>query len=233
METRLQLSAFLTSEFSINIDKQTSLLKKLKEISGYELLPRVMKGYSVDLKEGKMIEEQSHSFVTSDGKCEIVLIPGRVDVNLNMIQNNQEIEFLKKALEIILKELSLNSNRLAYNKYDIKNIGEINFEEVEMYKKMNSPVKYYNTKKLEECNIRYSTLQNIKIDEKEEKLNVITEILTVKEINNKVNGIMIHLDINTIQEYTASRFSYANIEEFCVKVTAISNAITSSIEGWG
>lgn len=227
----IQLSAFSNKRIIPSTDNIAKLMSKLKEMSGVDLLPSILNTQKIDISTGNLENVPNLSFSTSDNKEKVVCMENRIDCTFNFEIEKQDVvwdnfEVAVKILEFIMQDETVLANRLALNVNFISDIcnGGTKFENQVM-----NVVPFYQDKDIREWSSRINARETIKINSKEEILNIITEYnhITQDRIGAK---IICHCDINTIQENKDYRFYSSDIECFAKQAKEIFVNIQSDLE---
>lgn len=231
----LQLSFFHNNHIEPNINIIDNLGKELNSInSSFSFLPSIITSHNINFDTGKVNSINNISFITQNRMSQIVFLDNRIDILIN--NNNRDNDIFEKytnicvqALSKITQTLKLNSNRLSLNINLISN----NLKEDELETKLKGKqcclLSFYTNTPLVEWMTRMNRKENILL-EQEEQLNVITEISFVKDIDNKENRFLCHVDINTVFENQIFRFNYNSINNFVEKTLPIAKSIKQNFE---
>lgn len=231
----VQLSAFSNYRIEPTANNVTFLMESINKLGIKEFLPNITTGQNIDLIKGKLETISNLGFVTSDKTGQIICQNNRIDCMLNYGEDNQceineSIDALKQIILLILKEFDILSNRLALNVNILSDVYEGDLKGTKFGRKLVSTLDFYKDKELSEWSTRKNVRYPIKICDKEEILNVITEFSKVTRNPGEENRILCHMDINTIPENTGYRFNYEKMDSFVENIKDIVNDIKTNFE---
>ena len=227
----IQLSAFCDCRIEPSAENISNLMNEINKLGKIEFLPNIISTQNVDLASGKIDVISNLSFVTSDQSNQIICRNERIDCLLNLAANEDSkfennIEFAKKVVVLIMKSYSVQSNRLALN---VNLLGN-QIQKMKFDKNIIPALDLYNGKDIKEWSLRNNMSFPIKISEKDENVNVITELgIAVNKVSDE-KRMLCHIDINTMPENTGYRFSYENFESFIKETQKIVLTIKSNFE---
>jgi hypothetical protein len=181
--------------------------------------------------------QQRIALVTTDGQEKIAIGSKRIDYEIitnesNGLSSEHFVEYntrMCKALNLLLEKFNKRSWRLALNTQSIVNITET--EQVECFRKFSNPISLYKDIIPAEWSTRLLTRQTVEIEGESDALNIIT-ILSKSQFSKIVgeeimimDGFGIELDINTVPENVANRFTGSCIQSFTTSALTIWNEI--------
>ena len=233
----VQFSVFSNSRIEPTAANASNLMQKINSLKKFEFLPNIISGQNFDLITGKINSISNLSFITPSNQSQIMCMDNRIDCIFNFSPSDNEslsegVEFCRSILTIIMKEFSIIGNRLALNINNISDNLNENFKESECGRKLISQLDFYNTKNLIEWSTRCNTRIPIKISNKDEFLNIITELDLTQNIGEKSKKILCHLDINTIPENQTYRFTYDKLDLFVAESNPLIDSIINDFERW-
>jgi hypothetical protein len=191
--------------------------------------------------------KQFFSLATADESLRLNFLPDRVELLLNALSEDglsePEIEsFIKKAPPIfhdVFSLFDLSANRLAFvtNDYLLSLSAE---QEYAFFSKFPCDIQYYSSKAISEWRLSLGAEETVEIGDCLESISVITNLSkavvvfggTSAEADScpiKKEGINILLDINTLPEHDAIRFSANHLGHFLDKATSIISTVIGNI----
>lgn len=229
----VQLSVFCNYTIEPNAQNISSLMNEINGLGKLEFLPSIMPEQNIDLATGKIDSVSNLSFVTSDQSNQIICRNERIDCILNVSVNKEaeienDVEFAKQIITLIMKKYSIQSNRLALN---INCLGN-QIEEMKFDGKIIPALKFYQNKDIKEWNLRNNTSYPITISKKQEYINIITELGIAINSLNKQKRTICHVDINTLPESKGYRFNCEDFERFIEETQKIVWNIKSDFDEW-
>lgn len=239
---QLQLSAFCNTYIEPTQENITTLMAKIKEVSDIDFLPNIVTLQNINIQHGpepiaKIEPVPSIAFITTPKAAQITCFKERIDCGFKLEENNQDTASEKLILSInllalIMRQYNIFSNRLALNVdfFSVPCTGKTRFE-----KEMIKFLPFYDNKELKEWGTRCNSAFSIKINDKTEDLNVITEMskLIGEHSENpeiRETRILCHVDINTIVEKGDFRFNNNDIQSFGEEAKKIFDNIREGME---
>lgn len=214
----LQYSVFTNQRIEPDIDNINAMLLSINALGKYSFFPNVIVNTNIDLNARTVTPINNVSYVTLDQKIQIACLNERIDINIHPNINDTDvsidgyIDFSKEAMTIIMDKNNIVSNRLALNVSLISDLYE-NILNTELAHKYFKPLDFYNNNQIEELFSKVNSRRFIHI-EKEEMLNVITELSSVIDNASGKKRFLCHMDINTIFEKNEYRFKSAHLNAF-------------------
>lgn len=232
-----QLSLF--GNFS-DLKADLSNMQKLANALGdKQFLPTVTNHQNIDVLNGTNTSELRISLISKDGKYNVQILPERIDYlsnysSVNIIEDERLFELISDGcdiLEIIMREFNLVSNRLALN---IQFINIISDDSIfrKIYNKTINFLPFYNNTNVFEWQLMSNSRGKIVGLDYQEDLNTISYVMPTINSITKAKGIMLQLDINTIQENLANRFYDVNLKEFYIHATKLSEVLNNQFEDY-
>ena len=231
----VQFSIFTNHRIAPTASNVTTLMGKINDLKKFEFLPNVVSTQNIDLGSGQLNAVSNLVFITASNQSQIMCMDNRIDCVFNFDPSCDDtletsISFCKKVLNIIMQEYSILGNRLAINVNKISSALPENFKETHFGKKLIVCLDYYEQKNLVEWSTRYNTRTQVEISNKNEVLNVITDLTLAKDMQNESKKILCHLDINTVPENQAYRFSCEDLEAFMKESIKVITPIINDFE---
>ena len=246
----LQISFF---GMFINIKLETEIIiKLLTELKDKGFLPGTTDLCSLDLNTGKINVDSRLILVSPDKTWRVAFFPNRIDFNYNYQPGTAMYNHIGDVLECG-KELinnvfsvftSTTGNRLALNcKVLLENMEDDQL--AQFSKRFTTPLESYNVDSYTDWHVQYNAHGNFKVSETEkEECNRITEISTAVALDtmpsigesflNNGKGIVLSVDVNTLQSNDGQRFKYNNlvcfVDDASGFVSEILNEILNEIE---
>lgn len=188
---------------------------------------------------------QRIALMTSNTQERFILGSNRIDYEISIIDENvNNIEhfavYNKKIYEAfnrLFEHYKKSSSRFALNTNSW--IIDLSANELrEFFSRYTNPISIYQDVIMDEWSTRLMTKQKKTIDEMDEVLNIITGITKglyyktddVSHGMPPVDGFVIDIDINTIAENTANRFSSANLSTFLSEALYVWNEVWGEIQ---
>lgn len=217
-------------------DTLISLMTDYKE---YGFVPSVVTG--VDMLT--QIPVQYISLSSSGEKVKLIIGPSRVDYEVNVNDDNtdvvsgedkrysQYIDDAKKILRTLMIKYGKSANRLALftGRYLVKGDSD---KQRSFLQGFTNPIEMYNVQNAipSEWSTHLMITKDIKINGATEKINIITDVSKVMFIDREAAGkafdsFQITLDINTVVEQSALRFSPISLSDFLDEVLIIRKEI--------
>ena len=143
---------------------------------------------------------------------------------------------ISNAINQIFIKYNKSSSRLALNTSSlISNMTED--DQLSFIKRYSNPISIYKDIVLDEWSTRLMTKKKIEINNTEELINIITcitkgqitQIVGLTQNAVPTNGFAVDIDINTIAENSANRFSFESISNFSSRALTIWNDLWSDI----
>ncbi len=202
-----------------------NMMKAMQAFEGLELLPGVAQEISPDGNASRRIQ-----LVSANGALTITVYSTRIDVEITSLEkagfSDLEKEKILPDLENIISSLYEKFNQImpipnriawftSYVYFEIDSEKKNKFRETFI-----KPTHFYGTNLTDEFMVRYAGREDVRINELDEKFNIITTItrwLTDQGTNMEVDGYKIDFDINTWQENKKNRFEKEDIKEFVKK----------------
>ena len=231
----IQLSAFTNHRIEPNASNISKLMNEINNLKIKEFLPNITTGQTFDLVKRRVDTVSNLAFVTTDNSGQIICQNERIDCIFNFNENDKcdfenELKKLKCILLLIMNERNIVSNRLALN---ISLLSEPYFGELQntiFGKNLVSSLKFYEDKEFKEWSMRENSWCPITISEKEDMLNVITELNMVTNEQQNEKRILCHMDINTIPENQEYRFNGDSLKDFVFGTEVIAEEIKANFE---
>lgn len=170
---------------------------------------------------------QRMQFSAQGGLLMITILSQRIDIQITSNDKNgftdEDVSKVHaNLLDNMKKILSIFGDRIAdpyrlawftsYVYFELTDEEKTNFRN-----KFLNELEFFREGRLDDINVVYGARRNIKIADREERLNVLTTIfgyLTDVGTDEEVNGFRIDYDINTWQGNRKNRFTHKDIEEF-------------------
>lgn len=231
----IQLSAFCNNRIEPNAKNIALLMEKINSLNIKEYLPNIATSQSIDLVKGNIETSSNLGFVTTDKSGQIMCQDNRIDCIFNYQNGCQgcyekDIDNLRDILSLILSEYEIISNRLAININILSDSYNGNLQNTNFGQNIVSTLDFYKGKELREWSSRDNLRYPIKIGDKEEMLNVITELSMVISQPEREKRLLCHMDINTIPENIGYRFNYEKMLCFVSEVKKVITDIKNNFE---
>lgn len=229
-----QLSIFGKYTISPTPEIVTSLMTDINKATAELFLPSIINTQQIEIPSNRISTISNLAYTTQDQKFSIAIMNERIDVNYNRVVSteiamNDYFDLAEKALNAIMGNSNLMSNRLAINIQmlsELQHIDQFNALGNALIKSAN----YYNDKSLFEWSTRVNSKSTIRIAEKEEGINTITNISTAQSIQGQKPGLLYHIDINTLPQNEGMRFDKSSLRSFIDNVTPIATQIINDVE---
>lgn len=212
----------------------TALMNKINAETQELFLPNIINSQQIEIPSKRITTTTNLGFVTQNQKYSIAILNERIDINYKKIDDSDvDVEtfytFSVKVLVAIMDYFEIVSNRLAIN---IQRVCEFDsFEKLNSCgKKLVASAAYYNDKEFAEWSMRTNSQVNIKLDEHQEVLNVITDISSGQDITGQKAACLFHIDINTTPQNQSMRFRKDSLPSFVESATAIATKLISDVE---
>lgn len=229
-----QLSVFGKFTIAPLPDVITTLMNKINEETQETFLPNIINNQQIEIPSNRITTTANLGFVTQNQQYSIAILNNRIDVNYNKTDElDVDIEtfyaFSVKVLVAIMDYCAIASNRLAIN---IQRVCEFDsFEKLySCGKRLVNSAAYYNDKEFTEWSIRINSQVNIELDERQEVLNVITDISSGQDITGQKAACLFHIDINTIPQNQSMRFRKDSLPSFVQNAKAIATVLMGDVE---
>lgn len=212
----------------------TALMEKINAETDETFLPNIINSQQIEISSKKIINVANLGFVSQNQKYSIAILNDRIDVNYNKVDDTDvDMEmfygFSVNVLSAIMGHCEVLSNRLAIN---IQRACEFDgFEKLRTCgKKLVVSAAYYDDKELAEWSMRTNSQVTILLDERQEELNVITDISSGQDITGQKAVCLFHIDINTVPQKQSMRFTKDSLSMFVLNTKTIAQKLTSDIE---
>ena len=238
MDKYLRLQASIFGNFQ-NIDLSQESMSKLYQIYLKEnLMPAVMKEF--DVVSQNVINRPN--FVANNNSIGISIGSNRLDISSdisagdNMLSKEIFIETAIKYLEEFFAIFNVNVSRMSFITEGVLKIIE-KTSEATVAKDFINTEHVYNSSKIFEWSANSVSLDEWKINEKTEKvnLNVTTSLRKMNVIKNgqptELNGLVLVQDLNTLAENSSLRLTFNDVEVFLKLANEKNEAILKIIEG--
>ena len=229
----IQVSAFSNKKIVPNAENIAVIMPKLKNLSGIEFLPNIINTQKIDIATGKIDNLPNLSFASINKTGQVVCTDNRIDCIFNFeIDKQDEVEARFNTasciISFIMQNESVFANRLALNVNYLSDVcnGNSLFETQVMH-----VLPFYQGKDIKEWSSRTNAVGQMKINDLDENLNVITEYTHTTEPVSGETRILCHIDINTISENQDFRFKYDAISTFIDQAKQIYEDIQSDFDG--
>lgn len=235
MVLNIQLSAFCNCRIEPNVKNVTSLMEKLNSFGVKEFLPNVQTGQKINMLQQTVDMAPFLGFITADQSGQIVCKDERIDCIFSFKEENQgdfdeNVESMQQIICMILKEHEVIANRLAININLLSDAYAGRLQDTDFGRSLVSTLDFYREKELKDWASRENVRHPVKIADKEEMLNVITELNTVTDNSGEEKRLLCHMDINTIHENQEYRFDDQKMQEFINEVKDIVINIKTNFE---
>lgn len=232
----VQLSVFGNYHIDTKPDNITTLMEKLNQLGRFEFLPNVVNGQNIDLLGGKVNIVSNLSFITATRQCQIMCMDERIDCTINYNADTQEtidsaLDFTNSVLNVIMDTFPILGNRLAINVNKLGEPYEGDIKSTRIGEVLVSNLPYYQDKELVEWSSRSNTQMPVSIGEKEEVLNVISELNIATNNQTQEKTMLCHIDFNTVPQNTGFRFNNEHLTEFVVLGKEIISQLIGQFEG--
>lgn len=218
-----------------NIKPDLETMKLLTDtFQSKSIFPTVSNHQNIDMITGINSSELRVVLVTLDGRYNINILPERIDylskftdtVKISDSQLSNEVNSGSKILSELLSVLKIKSNRLALNiQFIYKNIEKEDLAKI--YSSNINFLEFYNQEKV----IEWQLMSNARVSFEDplfsETLNVISFVMPAMNVLTKTNGLMLQLDVNTLQDNLDLRFESDNLEQFYTTTIKIVNDLYS------
>jgi len=233
-----KVSAF--GDFNSIVPTTENMMALLEKFKIYEFVPSIFNEIVVDNNNLPPQNVQRIALISPSGNEQIIIGTNRIDYIINSSEST-EIEYdditqindkVLNCFRIILEKFNRRASRLAINAESL--ITEMD-NITEFLDKYSNPISLYSSSDLREWNTRLMTRKSIDINDESEELNVITILTRVNrkiENENEIkieDGIVIHVDINTLYENGNQRFSVNEIEGFLTFAISLLQQIIKEI----
>ncbi len=230
----VQISAFGNKRIKPEPGIITALMQELIKLTNREFLPSVIPVPKLVVGEQKIALISNLTFATADNSCQILCVDKRIDCAFNLDKKEQDSIEEKcrlgaQIVSYIMKQSDVIANRLALNvNYDSNACnGSTKFE-----RQIIKVTSYYKKKRIVEWGNRVNGQTTVKIDGRDELLNVVTSYncnryKLPKDAEMKVNC---NADINTVAENNDYRFKYDCMESFTLQAKQIFDKLYEDIE---
>lgn len=229
-----QLSVFGKFTIAPLPDVITDLMNKINAETQETFLPNIINSQQIEIPSNRIITTANLGFVTQNQQYSIAILNNRIDVNYNKtVDSDVDIEtfyaFSAKALVAIMDYFGIVSNRLAVN---IQQVCEFDsFEKMHLCgKKLVTSAAYYDDKEFSEWSMRTNSQVDIELDERQEVLNVITDISSGQDITGQKAACLFHIDINTAPQNQSMRFRKDSLPPFVQNAKAIAIKLIEDVE---
>ena len=229
-----QLSIFGKYNILPNPETITDLMAKINQSNQIVFLPNLISSQQIEIPTNKITMIPNLGFITQNRQYSITILNERIDINYNRIDGTEIgigdfYIFAENILSKIITYSDLISNRLAMN---IQYVCDALDACMIMHtgKKLLKNVAYYDDKDLSEWSMRTNSQVDIKIEDLQEKLNVITNISSGQEISTDKPVILFHIDINTLPQNQAMRFSSDSLRYFVKESQPIAEELIDDVE---
>lgn len=229
-----QLSVFGKFTIAPLPDVITDLMNKINAETQETFLPNIINNQQIEIPSNRITTTANLGFVTQNQQYSIAILNNRIDVNYNKTDNlDVDIEtfyaFSVKVLVAIMDYCAIASNRLAIN---IQRVCEFDsFEKLySCGKRLVNSAAYYDDKEFTEWSMRINSQVNIELDERQEVLNVITDISSGQDITGQKAACLFHIDINTIPQNQSMRFRKDSLPSFVQNAKAIATVLMGDVE---
>ena len=89
---------------------------------------------------------------------------------------------------------------------------------------------FYNDKELYDWSMRVVAHETVHINQTSEKLNVMTDISSMREVNGEKGAVLHHIDINTLQQNKDMRFGKEALSPFVFAALPLVEQLTKDVE---
>lgn len=229
-----QLSVFGRFAIAPLPDVITALMNKINVETQETFLPNIINSQQIEIPSNRIMTTANLGFVTQNQQYTIAILNNRIDVNYNKTGDSDvDIEtfyaFSVKALVAIMDYFGIVSNRLAIN---IQLVCE--FDSIKKMrlcgKKLVTSAAYYDDKEFAEWSMRTNSQVDIELDERQEVLNVITDISSGQDITGQKAACLFHIDINTAPQNQSMRFRKDSLPPFILSAKTIAINLIGDVE---
>ncbi|MFF2457639.1 hypothetical protein [Peribacillus simplex] len=212
----------LFGEFVDIEPKPENIMELMPLLSKFSLMPTTMQELNPNYG---LVPLNRLSLASDNNEFRVDIGLDKVTISKNAVNNSGIIEadissFVTDA-EYILDEILTKYNKLGTRVSLISNglFPETSVENLEeTYGKFISPIDYYETNKPFEWNARSVSREKYNISQREETINIISEVARVQgHFNNQhseFDRINLKTDINTIGQSTEKRLNGTSVKEF-------------------
>ena len=229
-----QLSVFGKFTIAPLPDVITALMNKINTETQEIFFPNIINSQQIEIPSNKITTIANLGFVTQNQQYNIAILNDRIDVNYNKTDDSDVdietfYEFSVRALVAIMDYFGIASNRLAIN---IQRVCEFDsFEKMRSCgKKLVASAAYYNDKEFAEWSTRTNSQVSISLDERQEVLNVITDVSSGQDVTGQKAACLFHIDINTAPQNQSMRFRKDSLPSFVQNAKAIAIQLTRDVE---
>lgn len=228
-----QLSVFGKFTIAPLPDVITALMNKINTETQEIFLPNIINSQQIEIPSNKITTIANLGFVTQNQQYNIAILNDRIDVNYNKTDDSDvDIEtfyaFSVKALVAIMDYFGIASNRLAINIQGYVN--SIVLKNALMWEKLVASAAYYDDKEFAEWSTRTNSQVSISLDERQEVLNVITDVSSGQDVTGQKAACLFHIDINTAPQNQSMRFRKDSLPSFVQNAKAIATQLTGDVE---
>lgn len=219
------------------------VIKLLTALKDDGFVPGTADIASVNFKTGQMFVDSRLQLASPDKTWSVVFLPDRIDFNYNYQMGTEEHKSIdrllvqsRKLVEQVFSVLSgITGNRLALNcKLALENMTG---EELNQFcSRFTKPLEVYNQEPFVEWSVRLNSRGTCKISEnKEENCNRIIEMMQNDIQNNTEpnvsnHGVMLTIDVNTLQQNMEQRFQYSDLIHFDICAAKFIADVTEEVE---
>ena len=229
-----QLSVFGKFTIAPRPEIITDLMNKINAETQEIFLPNIINSQQIEISSNRITTIANLGFVTQNQQYSIAILNNRIDINYNKTDDSDvDVEtfyaFSVKALVAIIDYFEIVANRLAIN---IQQVCEFDsFEKMHSCgKKLVASAAYYDDKAFAEWSMRTNSQVSIELDERQEMLNVITDISSGQDVTGQKAACLFHIDINTAPQNQSMRFRKDSLLPFVQNAKAIAIKLIGDVE---
>ncbi len=230
-----QLSIF--GEYSIIPSPEivTILMNALNQSTNEVFLPNIVNTQQIEVPSNKISLISNLGFVTQDQRYSVVIQNNRIDVSFNKmsdyeVEMDEFYDLAERVIGTIIEKLKLTANRLAANILMLTECQDLNKINT-LGRLFLNGAKYYENKMMCEWSTKCNAQSSIRISDREEKINTITDLRSTTSTTGEEVAVLYHVDINTLQQNTRMRFVADDLKSFISEILPIVKDIIIDLEG--
>lgn len=228
----IQLSAFSNRKITPSVENTAVIMSDLKELSGIRFLPHIINTHNINILAETVETIPNLSFSSINESRQIICTDDRIDCIFHFDTNGQEnikssLNTASRLLSSIMQHNDISASRLALNVYFFPAVGR---DKHLCRTNIMCVIPFYRERVIKEWFSRMNAMDQVRINNADESINIITEYTHTTEPASGESRILCHADINTAAENKDFRFKYDSIDIFKAQAWDIYQNIQSDIE---
>ncbi|MCK8143376.1 hypothetical protein MW871_15905 [Flavobacterium sp. I-SCBP12n] len=213
----------------------------LENFSDKGLIPSQMQQINLNVSNNNLKNESVSRLVltTQDKSWNVRFNDERIDINLSNVKYSSDDfisvdDFIKEAFIILDKvnsKFSKNHKRIGFTIQTVIS----NVVSVDLFKKFNSPLDYFSHENPTQWSNKFAFRKIMDINGKQEIVNITSDFswlkgrIGVNKDAQAFEGLVVNVDINSLNENLDSRFNIDDIKEFTNKAKNIQEEISAEL----